>query len=102
MKCCDGAGLREKSGEFPCGVCGKFVGANSIKSTSCMNWIHKKFSGVKGRLQAGIDFQCRTCGESDTTTLVEKKEMKIGVNEKLECLEQFCHLRDMIGAGGWC
>src|SRR5664279_3985415 len=50
MKCCEGAGLRGRSGKFPCGVCGKGVGTNSIQCTSYMSWIHKKCSGVEGRL----------------------------------------------------
>ena len=31
---------------------------------------------------------------------MERKEIEIAVNEKLECVEQFCYLGDMIGAGG--
>ena len=30
MKCQPKAGLREKAGKYPCGVCKKDVGANSI------------------------------------------------------------------------
>ncbi len=51
MKCCDESHQGEKSGKFPCGICGKGVGSNSIKCTSCMVWIHKKCNAVKGRLQ---------------------------------------------------
>src|SRR5664279_4109354 len=60
MKCCEGAGQRERSGKFPCGVCGKGVGTNSIQCTSCMSWIHNKCSGVEGRLQVVVDVQCRS------------------------------------------
>src|SRR5260221_13094192 len=28
------------------------------------------------------------------------KEIDLGSNEKLECVDRFCYLRDMIGAGG--
>ena len=101
MKCCDSSGVSEKSGKFPCGVCGKGVGANSIECTSCTAWTHKKCSGVKGRLQDVVDFKCSRCIGGFTKSQVEKiKEVEIGVNEKLECVEKFCYLGDMIGAGG--
>ena len=88
MKCCDMSSRREKSGKFPCGVCGRGVGANSIKCISCMSWNHKKCSGVKGRLQDVVDFQCTKCVGCDNVTLLDKiKEVEIGVNEKLECVE---------------
>ena len=38
------------SGEQPCGVCRKGVSVNSILCTGCLNWIHKKCSGIRGRL----------------------------------------------------
>ena len=65
-----------------------------------MSWIHKKCSGVEGRLQVVVDFHCRKCGDSDITSQVERKEIEISVNENLECVEQFCYLGDMIGTGG--
>ena len=98
MKCCDGAGLRERSAKFPCGVCLKGVGVNSIKCTLCMTWTHKKCSDVTGRLQDVVDFNCRKCHDCDTSAQVER--MEIGANEKQECVELFCYLGDMIGAGG--
>ena len=36
------------SGKWPCGVCGKEVGRNSVLCTQCGKWIHKRCSGVKG------------------------------------------------------
>ena len=42
-----------------------------------------------------MDFHCRQCSHCDTSAQVER-EIEIGVNEKLECVEQFCYLGDMI------
>ena len=70
MKCCDGAGLRERSGKFPCGVCGKGVGVNSIKCTLCMTWTHEKCSDVTGRLQDVVDFHCRKCLDCALVSIV--------------------------------
>ena len=40
----DGAIINEpkQKAKWPCGVCGKGVGANSIRYLSCMKWIHRK------------------------------------------------------------
>ena len=44
------AGEIEEIGEYPCGVCYKGVGANSIPCTTCVKWIHCKCSGIAGSL----------------------------------------------------
>ena len=38
------------SGALPCAVCPSGVGVNSIQCSQCMYWVHKKCSGVRGRL----------------------------------------------------
>jgi len=40
----------QKAARWPCGVCGRGVGSNSIHCTSCQKWVHKKCSGVKGSI----------------------------------------------------
>jgi len=42
-----------KAARWPCAVCGRGVGSNSIQCnsiqcTSCHQWVHKKCSGIKG------------------------------------------------------
>ena len=39
------------SGEYPCSVCRKGVGSNSIYCAGCSHWVHKKCSGVTGSLK---------------------------------------------------
>jgi hypothetical protein len=69
MKCCDVSHQVEQSCKFPCEICGKGVGSNSIKCTSCMAWIHKKCSAVKGRLQNVADiFKSTECASNVTIT----------------------------------
>ena len=54
MNCRVGVGQVENSGKYPCGICRKGVGRNSARlCTSCRKWIHKKCSGVVGRLKKG-------------------------------------------------
>ena len=50
MECRIDAGRETKSGKYPCGVCSKGVGSNSIKCTSCHSWVHKRCSGISGKL----------------------------------------------------
>jgi len=40
----------QKTARWPCGVCGRGVGSNSIQCTSCQKWVHKKCSGIKGSM----------------------------------------------------
>jgi len=37
----------QKAAGWPCGVCGRGVGSNSIQCTSCHKWVHRKCSGIK-------------------------------------------------------
>jgi len=41
---------RHKAVRWPCGVCCKGVGSNSLQCTSCQKWVHKKCSGIKGSM----------------------------------------------------
>ena len=41
--------VMQKAVKWPCGVCGRGVGNNSIQCTSCQKWVHRKCSGIKGR-----------------------------------------------------
>ena len=34
----------------PCGVCGKWVGCNSIQCTKCQRWVHRRCSDVPGQV----------------------------------------------------
>jgi len=40
--------VRQKAVRWPCVVCSKGVGGNSLQCTSCQKWVHKKCSGIKG------------------------------------------------------
>ena len=37
------------------------MGSNSIKCTSCDAQIHKKCSGIAGKLQSVVDYRCQRC-----------------------------------------
>ena len=42
--------VRQKAVRWPCGVCSKGVGSNSVQCTSCQKWVHKKCNGIKGSM----------------------------------------------------
>jgi hypothetical protein len=103
MRCRVGAGEVLKSGKFPCGVCRKGVGANSIKCTSCKSWVHKKCSGISGRLSNVSDFHCAKCVRCSPVQSEKLKEISLGAESadiRLECVGKFCYLGDVVGAGG--
>ena len=102
MRCQVGKVQQGNSGKWPCGVCGKGVGRNSIECTACKKWIHKKCSGIKGRLREGYGYNCPKCvdGVPSTGEMEEEAELTLGQDGKLECVEKFCYLGDMLGSRG--
>jgi len=54
--------VRQKAVRWPCGVCSKGVGSNSLPCTSCQKWVHKKCSGIKSSMsKVAKSFICRGC-----------------------------------------
>ena len=93
-----GEGLVFTSGKYPCGVCRKGVGVNSVYCTFCGHWVHKRCSGLKGKLRDIPDFKCRQCLHPQEVSEAPKK-IKLG-NGDYEVVDQFCYLGDMLSAGG--
>ena len=90
------------SGRFPCGVCRKGAGANSIWCSSCAHWVHHGCSGIKGKLKEDPTFKCNRClGTARQIDARPCSEFVVG-NDTLEAVDSFCYLGDMISAGGGC
>ena len=54
--------VRQKAVRWPCRVCSKGVGSNSLQCTSCQKWVHKKCSGMKGSMsKVAKSFICSGC-----------------------------------------
>jgi hypothetical protein len=102
MRCHVVSGQTENSGKWPCSVCRKGVGANSVKCEKCKMWVHKKCSGVSGSLVSIVDFCCKKCveGNQTQTQVQTARDLVLGPGEKLECVDKFCYLGDMLGSGG--
>ena len=101
MRCRVDAGQVQKSGKYPCGVCSKGVGSNSIQCTTCNAWVHKRCSGVAGSLGHVSQYRCVKCtGGGNPVKIEAQQRLSLGDGLSLECVEKFCYLGDMIGAGG--
>src|SRR5271163_2891331 len=99
MKCAVQSGLVQKSGKWPCAICLKGVGANSVKCGSCRQWVHKRCSGIKGAL-TGVGFKGDVCSGKITTDAVQQGTSVFDGVEQYDCVDKFCYLGDMIGSGG--
>jgi len=62
----NGVGQVKNTGKFPCRICNKGVGANSINCTACNSWIRKKCSSIRKRLKGVSGYQCRVCVDGDS------------------------------------
>ena len=80
-----------KAARWPCGVCDRDVGSNSIQSTSCRKWVHKKCSGIKGSMYKVMkSFICRGCSNPVISTGHTSDD--IGASANLELVDKFCYL----------
>ncbi|XP_057314216.1 uncharacterized protein LOC130655471 [Hydractinia symbiolongicarpus] len=86
-------------GKWPCGVCRKGVGSNSIFCQTCKHWVHKKCSSISGRLRAGIQFVCKRCKGEIIENEVFPALMMYN-SGSLEIVKNFCYLGDMLGSEG--
>jgi len=91
--------VRQKALRWPCGVCNKGVGSNSLQCASCQKWVHKKCSGIKGSMsKVAKSFICRGC--LNLVTSAGRTSVDIGASAKLESVNKFCDLGDMLSVDG--
>jgi len=87
--------VRQKAVRWPCGVCSKGVGSNSLQCNSCHKWVHKKCSGMS---KAAKSFICSGC--LNPVTSAGHTSVVIGASAKLELVDKFCYLGDMLSVDG--
>ena len=84
----------QKAARWPCGVCGRGVGSNSIPCTSC----HKN-NGIKGSMYKVMrSFGCRGCSNPVIST--GHTSVDIGASANLHVVDKFCYLGDMLSVDG--
>jgi len=80
--------VRQKAVRWPCGVCSKGVGSNSLQCISCQKWVHRKCSGIKGSmLKVAKSFICRGC--LNPVTSAGRTSVDIGAGAMLELVDKF-------------
>ena len=85
----------QKAARWPCGVCGRGVGSNSIQCTSCHKWVHKKCSSMYKLMKS---FICRDCSNPVIST--GHTSVDVGASANLEVVDKFCYLGDMLSVDG--
>jgi len=89
--------VTQKAVRWPCAVCGRGVGNNSIQCTSCKKWVHRKCTGIKGSMYKVIkSFICRGCMNQVTGTV--RTSVDTGGDANLELVDKICYLGDMLSA----
>ena len=80
--------VRQKDVRWPCGVCSKGIGSNSIQCSSCQKWVHQKCSGIKGSMsKVAKSFIRRRC--LNPVTSASRTSVDIGASAKLELVDKF-------------
>ena len=97
-----GQDVLRDTGRFPCAVCRKGVGVHSILCSRCDHWVHKKCSGIKGRLSEDPGYVCPRC-QGTARPIDGRTASAIPVNDcMLDVESEFCYLGDVLNAGGGC
>ena len=97
-----GLDLLRDVGAFPFAVCSSGVGVNSIECSKCKHWVHKKCSGVRGRLVEDTDYVCPRCCDQ-ARSIGNRNGTWVDVDETLLDNEpNYCYLGDMLCAGEGC
>ena len=78
VKCSIDYGMAENSGKWPCSVCSKRVGRNSIMCALCKKLTHKRRSGIKGRLKVDLNYRCPICLQGGKDEKLEESELFFG------------------------
>ena len=99
-----GLDILQDSGKFPYAVCRTGVGRSSIRCSKCNLWLHyKKCSGLK-TIAEDMSYECPCChGEPGVCPIDGRPFNEVEVGDcVLEAVDRFCHLGDMLSAGGGC
>jgi len=89
----------QEAARWPCGVCGRGVGSNSIQRTTCQVWVHQKCTCMKGSMYKVVrSFICRGC--SNLVISTGHTSVGIGASANMEVVDKFCYLGDMLSVDG--
>ena len=91
--------VRQRAVGWPCGVCSKGVGVDSLQCDGCRRWVHGECSGIRGSMSKVAKlFICSGC--LNPVTSAGRTSVDIGASAKLELVYGFCYLGDMVSVDG--
>ena len=86
------------SGCYPCAICNRGVGANSILCTNCNKWCHKRCTGLSSF--AGItQYVCPVCSGTQQVPIHVDDSIELN-GEAVDEVQVFCYLGDMLDCEG--
>ena len=88
--------------KFPCGVCNRSVGINSVKCHACGFCVHKRCSNIKGPLKPNTNFKCKKCRGEVSNAYISESEPVVFNGEEIEKVSSFCYLGDFVEKRGGC
>ena len=85
---------RIQSGRWPCGCCGRGVGANFVLCTECNKWCNKRYSGLRNlrRVQTFVCPRCAREGKGSDGDGDDEGPGLVVNGSVLEEVEQLCYL----------
>jgi len=91
--------VRQKAVRWPCRVCSKGVGSNSLQCTIVARNGYIRPSGIKGSMsKVAKSFICSGC--LNPVTSAGRTSVDIGASAKFELVDKFCYLGDMLSVDG--
>ena len=89
----------KKSGKYPCAACSSGVDNNSIQCSQCIQWVHKKCSGITKWLVDNLNYVCRKCKGGDRS-INGRTVTEVDVDGTMLDVEAtFCNLGDILCSG---
>ena len=86
------------TGQYPCGICGRGVGVNSILCTACNRWCHHRCTGLAS-FSGVTNYICLVCnGARQNIPAVD--ESIVTDAGTIEEVTEFTYLGDVISCGG--
>ena len=84
--------------KFPCAVSRRGAETNSMIWQFCKYWVHKRCSGIKGKLKEDGEFRCQTYTNEQTVKAQDRTCLWLN-GQSLEILEKFCYLDEATKGG---
>ena len=89
--------MRTQTRKFPCSVRANGVERNSLQITKCQYWVHKKCSGIEGKVASINGFVGKRCLDLVATSMEENITLDKG---NIEIVDKFAYLGDVLSTEG--